>query len=92
MLSSSSHTMVKPMNDPYFNFGEYYVRGDTLHYVYNNELMNSKELIQITVRTIYPRTIICADDEGRCYAIGYSEKDRIFRDKTEAKRYFHDCK
>lgn len=80
------------MNDPYFNFGEYYSKGDTLYYIYNNELMSSRELIKVSVRTIYPRVIIGTDEEGRSFTIDISEADRIFREKAKAEKYYKETK
>lgn len=75
------------MNNPYFNFGEYYVKGDTLHYVYINELMNKKEIMTLTVRTIYSKVLIAQDENGQCYTISSEDKDRIFSSKEEAQIY-----
>lgn len=72
------------MNDPYFNFGECYVRGDTLYYIYVNDLMRKKELLQLTVRTIYPKVLIAQDKNAQCYCISVEENERIFNQKEDA--------
>ena len=75
------------MNDPYFDFREYYVKGDTLYYLNINELVGIKEIVKVTVRTIYPRAIIGQGKNAQCYVIGYRDKDMIFRNKEDAQYY-----
>lgn len=75
------------MNDPYFNFRECYVKGDTLYYTYINELMNKREILKLNIRTIYPKVLIAQDENGQCYTISSEDKDRIFSSKEEAQIY-----
>lgn len=75
------------MNDPDFNFAEYYAKGENIYYVSVNDWIGTKELVELKIRTIYPRTIIGYEDNAGCHVIGYNNKDRIFRDKGEAQQY-----
>ena len=78
--------------DPYFDFREYFVVGDTVYYAYINDYLGEKEVIKMKIRTIYARTIIGYEDNAGCHVVGYKHRDRLFKDQSEAKSYIKDIK
>ena len=80
------------LNEPDFDFNEEYKSGDKIYYVLLNYLTGDKELLELTVRTIYARSLVAWEDKGMARLIGYKDRDWIFRDRREAECYYKAAK
>ena len=50
--------------------------------------LNTKTIIPLMLRTIYPRMMVGTETKGQCICIGRSDADRIFLKQKEAEEYF----
>ena len=82
----------KGWDEPDFDFRELYRSGDTIYYVYLNHLTGDKELLKLTVRTVYARSLIAWEEKGCARIIGYPSRDWIFLDGREAESYYKTAK
>lgn len=73
--------------DPYFDFRDYYTKGEIIFYVYINELIGTKQIIKIKVRSIYARTLVGYEENACCHMIGYNTREQIFHSKSEAEAF-----
>lgn len=80
------------LTEPDFDFNEEYKSGDKIYYVLLNYLTGDKELLELTVRTIYARSLVAWEDKGMARLIGYKDRDWIFRDRREAESYYRTAK
>lgn len=78
--------------DPDWDFRTMYKRGDKIYYVWLNHLTGDKELLDLTVRTVYARSLIAHEDKGNSHMIGYPTRDLIFFDRYEAEGYYKSAK
>lgn len=76
--------------DPDFDFRSNYQRGQIIYYVLVGR--NTKELKKLTVRTVYPRMMVCNEEKAACVCIGYKERDYIFGTPYEAKPVYDSIK
>jgi hypothetical protein len=76
--------VVKKMANPEFDFRDQYVKGQRLWYINYNELTNSIVVEDITVHTVYPRTLIGYVEAGEARCVGYSEREMLFDTPLEA--------
>lgn len=76
----------KNLPDPEFDFRLSYSPKDVIYFVaaYPYRPLSA---IQLTIRTIYARSMVGVDQDGQCIAIGYSDKDNVFSDYEQAKEY-----
>lgn len=70
--------------DPDFDYRHEYFKGQKVYYAYANILTGEKTSIPLTVRTIYPRSMVLIEEQGMCRCVGYEDKDNIFLTITEA--------
>ena len=80
------------MNDPDFDFRDYYCKGDYIYFVNVNEFIGSKELLELRLRTIYPRMMVGHLETSECYTIGVNDSEKVFRDKELANAYLKNMK
>jgi hypothetical protein len=69
---------------PGFDFNTTYAKGQTIFYVRVNELIGEKEIQELTIRSVYPKTIIGCLEKSYTQCIGPDTADRIFRTRYEA--------
>lgn len=76
----------KNLPDPEFDFRLVYNPKDVIFFVaaYPYRPLSA---IQLTIRTIYARSMVGVDQDGQCISIGYSDKDNVFSDYEQAKEY-----
>lgn len=75
--------------EPDFDYRMFYERGDNIYLVrYYNE-SNLKEIMNLKVRTVYPRSMVCVFKEQWCQCVGFSDRDNIFYNRQEAEAYFN---
>lgn len=84
--------LLKKYPDPYFDFREYYTKGEEIFYVYINEFIGEKKIVKIKIRTIYARTIVGFEENACCHMIDYSTREQIFHSKSEAEAFFKTIK
>ena len=82
----------KNLEDPDFDFRNLYRSGDTIYYVWINNLTGDKQLLKLTVRTVYARSMVAWEEKGCAHMIGYTTRDWIFWDKREAEAYYKSTK
>lgn len=79
----------KNKENPDFDYRNLYSKGDKIYYVLViDDYVKRKELISLTVRTVYPRMIVGVQEGYQCQCIGYKQKDNIFINKVDADAYF----
>lgn len=75
--------------NPDFDFRNLYSKGDKIFYVLiTDSYVKRKEMISLTVRTVYPRMIVGVEEGSQCQCIGYKQKDNIFINRVDANTYF----
>ncbi len=72
--------------EPDFDFRNFYEKGNTVYYVRVLESYGTKEIINMKLRTIYPRMMVGATESG-CQCVGYKERDQVFFKHHEAEAY-----
>lgn len=82
----------KELPDPEFDFREIYHSGDTIYYVWLNNLTGDKSILELKVRTVYARSLVAWEDRGPAHMIGYPSRDWIFWDRREAEAYYKSAK
>ena len=70
--------------DPDFDFRNFYEKGHKAWYVHISEVLGEKEVVAVTLRTIYARSMIASEEKGLCHCIGYKEKDYVFENPRDA--------
>lgn len=78
--------------DPDFDFREYYTKGQEIYFIYVNELIGEKQLIKLTIRTIYARTLVGYEENACCHMIDYNTREQIFLTKSEAEVFLKSIK
>lgn len=78
--------------DPDFDFRQEYVKGQHLWFVRVHVSLGIKELLEVVVQTVYPRTIIAVQPKAFCHCIGYKMQHQIFRSQSEALAYYESVK
>lgn len=73
--------------EPDFDFRNYYEPKTKAYYVRILEALGEKEVIPVTLRTIYPRMMVGSQEKGMCHCIGYSERDQVFMTAHEANAF-----
>lgn len=77
----------KGLPDPDFDFRNFYEPGHKAYYVRVSEILGEKEVVPVTLRTIYARTMIGSEEKGLCHCIGYNQKDCVFETPRDANAY-----
>ena len=75
---------INGLEQPDFDFRKYYDKGSVVFLVRYYKSRNTKKLIRMQLRTIYPRTVIGIIDNSYCQTVGYSERDNLFSTRQEA--------
>jgi hypothetical protein len=75
--------------DPEFDFANFYEKGQKIYYIRVFEKLGTKELLELKVRTAYPRFLVTCEDKKACVCIGYDGKDMIFEDRKEALKVYN---
>ena len=82
----------KELEEPDFDFRNLYHSGDIIYYVWINYLTGDKQLLKLTVRTVYARSMVAWEEKGCAHMIGYTTRDWIFWDLREAEAYYKSVK
>lgn len=80
----------KPEKYPGFDFNDYYTKGQVIFFVRVHEALGIKEILELKLRTIYPKTIIGSIEKGACQCIGPESKDMIFINRIDAVKAYND--
>lgn len=73
--------------EPDFDFRNHYETKSKAYYVRILAALGEKEVIPVTLRTIYPRMMVGSQEKGMCHCIGYSERGQVFMTLHEANAY-----
>lgn len=82
-----AHLENKP--EPDFDYRLFYQKGDKVYLVRYYDSLNTKEIIYMTLRTVYPRMLIGVVDKQYCQCAGISDRDNIFYNRQDAMDYFN---
>ena len=75
--------------DPGFDFRTQYAKGQTIFYVYYSNFLMEKSIMQLKVRTIYPRMMVLTEEKGPCTCVSYKQRDLIFTNIIDAKTCYN---
>lgn len=76
------------VENPDFDFRNFYEQGETVYYVSCSERLGEKEIHKVFLRTIYPRMMVGSEEKAGCHCIGYNDRDNVFRDSKTANDYY----
>jgi hypothetical protein len=68
------------------NFNDFCKKNDIIYYVCE-DIFQNKSIKELKIKTVYPFTIIAVEDRGMSQCIDLKDKDKIFFDKYNAKKY-----
>lgn len=85
-------TQLKGLPDPDFDYRQTYSKGDIVYYVKVTESLGEKELLKLSLRTIYPRMLIGVLEKGYCQCLGYNDQENIFVNYKDALDCFNAAK
>jgi len=91
-LQSEQIKPTKVLQDPDFNFNDFYEKDQTIYFIRYFEKLGSKELLTLKIRSIYPRFMVACEDKQATVCMGPDVKDFIFLDKRLAKEVFEGIK
>ena len=69
---------------PGFDFTQTYIKGQTIYYVKVNNIIGEKELMELRIRTVYPKMLICCTEKAFSQCIGPDTADYIFMNRHQA--------
>lgn len=75
-----------------FDFRKEYMSGQRIYYVEINNLMRSKELLEVQLTTIYSKFMIAYVEQGEAHHISVDDADRIFFHEQDAKECYKEIK
>lgn len=79
----------KPEKYPGFNFNDYYEKGQKIFYIRIHEKLGVKELLELKLRTIYPKMLVGVIEKSHAVCIGPETKDRIFMKRNDAVKAYN---
>lgn len=74
---------------PGFDFTQTYSKGQTIFYVRVNDIIGEKELLELKLRTIYPKTLIGCIEKSYTQCIGPDTADRVFTNRNDALKCYN---
>lgn len=80
----------KPEKYPGFDFNDYYEKGQKIFYVQVSERLGEKDLLELTIRTIYPKMMVAVEEKKCAHCIGADSQDMIFFDRKSAVEAYND--
>lgn len=83
---------LKGLPEPEFDFRNYYEKGQIAYYVRVMPSLGEKEVVKVTLRTIYPRLMVGSEEKGCCHCIGYNDRDKVFLTPRDADIYYKSIK
>lgn len=78
--------------DPDFDFRNHYEQGEIVYYVRYSELLGTKEIHKVYLRTIDPRMMVGSQEKSYCHCIGYNQRNQVFRTPKEADSFYKSLK
>ena len=78
--------------EPDFDFRDTYAKGEKVYFVRHHPSLRTKELYELTIRTVYPRLIVGTEDKKGCQCIGYNDRDYLFVNRRDAVDLFKSIK
>lgn len=83
---------LKGLPEPEFDFRNHYEKGQIAYYVRVMPSLGEKEVVKVTLRTIYPRLMVGSEEKGCCHCIGYNDRDKVFLTPRDADIYYKSIK
>lgn len=78
--------------EPDFDFRGMYAKGQKVWFVRVLGPLGEKEMLHVTIRTVYPRMLIVVEQKAYCHCVGYNMRDQIFDTEYHAQAYFDTVK
>ena len=77
--------------EPDFDYRDEYEKGDEIYYVSTfDKYIHSKEIIELVVRTVYPRMIVgMGKSNPGCVCIDYNMRNNVFKSYYEAEKMYN---
>lgn len=88
-LTSSATVDKAPLEDPDFDFHDFYETGRTVYFIRKLDKLGVKELLTLNLRSVYSRMLIGTEGKKGCVCVGYDARDLIFTDLKTAKHEFN---
>lgn len=82
-----AHIDGKP--EPDFDYRLFYQKGEKVYLVRHYDTLNTKEIIYMTLRTIYARMMVGVIDKQCCQCVDINDRDNIFYNRQDAMDYFN---
>ena len=76
-------------SEPDFDYRNFYQQGDKVYLVRYYDKIKIKEVLYLTLRTIYPRSMVGVIDKQCCQCMSISDRDNIFYNHIDAMNYFN---
>lgn len=77
---------------PDFDFRNYYEKGQHLWFVRYHTKLNSKELVEFIVRTVYARMVVGSQPKSICHCVSVNMRHQLFEDKRDAQAFYDSLK
>lgn len=82
----------KNLSEPDFDFRGTYAKGQKVWFVRILDPLGEKEMLHVSIRTVYPRMLIVVEEKAYCHCVGYNMRDQIFNTEYQAQAYFDTVK
>lgn len=79
---AKAHEMGYP--EPDFDFRKLYKKGDKIYYLHVISDMGVKEILALTVQSVFARCITAFEPKSTCSLIPYRQRNMIFTNRAEA--------
>lgn len=77
---------------PGFDFNNYYTKGQVIYYVKINNMTGDKELLELKIRSIYPKFMVACTEKAFAQCLGPDVYDYIFTDRYTAVECYNNTK
>ena len=75
---------MKGYPEPDFDYRKLYKKGDKLFFLRVIPSLGIKEILPLTVQTVFARSVVAFEPKSMCYVIPYKKRDWIFKTRSEA--------
>lgn len=75
---------IKGYPEPDFDFRNQYKKGDKIYFLRVMPTLGVKEILALTVQSVFARTVTAFETKSACYVIPYKKRNQIFQNRAEA--------
>lgn len=80
----------KGLSEPDFDFRTQYYKGDKIFFLRVMPTLGIKEILSLTVQSVFARTLTAFEPKSTCYVIPYKKRNQIFQNRAEALEQFEE--